>query len=116
MISVLCAGLLGFGDNVLNLEWRWKLVVPVFTLVPLCYFYVDHYALSIVFQGWFEITLPKALSFAYIVLFAVFSQNAVNIYAGINGLEIGQSLVAEISLLCHIVAKYGGAAASDPQL
>ena len=34
--SLIAAGLLGFADNVLNLEWRWKLIVPAFTLMPLC--------------------------------------------------------------------------------
>lgn len=37
--AVIGAGLLGFADNVLNLEWRWKIIVPSMTLIPLCYLY-----------------------------------------------------------------------------
>lgn len=34
-------------------------------------------------------------------LLSVFCTNAINIYAGINGLEIGQSLIISISIVLH---------------
>jgi len=39
------------------------------------------------------------LYFVYMGLLAVFSTNTINIYAGINGLEAGQSLVIAIAIL-----------------
>lgn len=37
----------------------------------------------------------------YMMLLAVFCTNAINIYAGINGLEAGQSLVIASAALTH---------------
>lgn len=35
----------------------------------------------------------------YITLLGIYCTNTINIYAGINGLEVGQSIVAAASLL-----------------
>jgi UDP-N-acetylglucosamine--dolichyl-phosphate N-acetylglucosaminephosphotransferase len=37
----------------------------------------------------------------YMLLLSVFCSNAINIYAGLNGLEAGQSLIIGLSILCH---------------
>lgn len=42
------------------------------------------------------------------LLLSVFCTNAINIYAGLNGLEAGQSLVIGVSILCHNVLELGG--------
>ncbi len=34
-------------------------------------------------------------------MLAIFSTNAINIYAGINGLEVGQSIVIGISMIFY---------------
>jgi UDP-N-acetylglucosamine--dolichyl-phosphate N-acetylglucosaminephosphotransferase len=39
------------------------------------------------------------LFFLYITLLGIYCTNAINIYAGINGLEVGQSIVAGAALL-----------------
>ncbi|KAL1238780.1 UDP-N-acetylglucosamine--dolichyl-phosphate N-acetylglucosaminephosphotransferase, partial [Trichinella spiralis] len=39
------------------------------------------------------------LYYVYIGMVAVFCTNAINIYAGINGLEVGQSVIIAISIL-----------------
>ncbi len=39
------------------------------------------------------------LYYAYMSLVAVFCTNAINILAGVNGLEVGQSIVIAISIL-----------------
>ena len=39
------------------------------------------------------------LYFVYIVMLCIFCTNSINIYAGINGLEVGQSIVIACSLL-----------------
>ncbi|KMZ80921.1 hypothetical protein PVIIG_02139, partial [Plasmodium vivax India VII] len=39
--------------------------------------------------------------YLYIILLCVFCTNAINIYAGINGLEIGQSLIIAFFISIH---------------
>jgi len=41
-------------------------------------------------------------------LLAVFCTNAINIYAGLNGLEAGQSFVIAVSILVHNLLELGG--------
>lgn len=48
--------------------------------------------------------------YIYMLLLSVFCTNAINIYAGINGLEVGQSLVIGFSILFMNIVEiyYGG--------
>jgi len=39
--------------------------------------------------------------YIYMAMLTVFNTNAINIYAGINGLEVGQSLIIGASILAH---------------
>ncbi len=39
------------------------------------------------------------LYYVYMSMVAVFSTNAINILAGVNGLEVGQSIVIAVSIL-----------------
>lgn len=50
------------------------------------------------------------LYFVYMGMLAVFCTNAINIYAGINGLEVGQSFVIGCAVLVHnlIEMEHGG--------
>lgn len=112
-LAMLAAGLLGFADNVLNLEWRWKIIIPPMTLAPVVREFMQDREFLIPLQGLNSkfgseaIKIPPAVAALLINMFSVYAQNAVNIYAGINGLEVGQSLVAQISLLCGAYIKYG---------
>lgn len=51
VIPMLSAGLLGFADNVLNLEWRWKIIIPPMTLAPLVRHYLNKNELIIHLYG-----------------------------------------------------------------
>ena len=45
----------------------------------------------------------------YMSLLAVFCTNAINIYAGINGLEVGQSIIIGISIILYnLIEVIGG--------
>ena len=44
-------------------------------------------------------TPTGVLYFVYMGMLAVFCTNAINILAGINGIEVGQSLVIGLSIL-----------------
>ena len=41
-------------------------------------------------------------------MLAVFCTNAINIYAGINGLEVGQSVVIATSIICFNIRELYG--------
>ena len=41
------------------------------------------------------------LYYVYMGMLAVFCTNSINILAGVNGVEVGQSLVIAFSILCN---------------
>jgi len=84
--------LLGFADDVLDLKWRHKLIVPTIATFPII----------VAYNGLTVIVVPKMFRFLlgnhidlgliylfYMSMLAVFCTNAINIYAGINGIEVG---------------------------
>ena len=46
--------------------------------------------------------------YVYMGMLAVFCTNAINIYAGVNGLEVGQSVVVAASIIVYNVIELGG--------
>ena len=122
---------LGFTDDVLDWPWRYKLVLPTVASLPLlcCYNGSTSIVVPIPFRAllmnqnnqemtnfghylvsWFvEIDMGSNghfvdLGFFYLLymgMLAVFCTNAINIYAGINGLEAGQSYVIGCAILLH---------------
>lgn len=117
---------LGFTDDTLELKWRYKLILPTIASLPLLVSYSGPTAVFIpqpfrifvmqegqlTFIGGLidkvatvDINADGAiieLGFLFLVymgLLAVFCTNAINIYAGINGLECGQSYVIACSIL-----------------
>lgn len=48
------------------------------------------------------------LYYVYMGMLAVFCTNAINIYAGINGLEAGQSTVIALSVICFNIVELNG--------
>ncbi len=129
LFSICFMVFLGFTDDVLDLKWRYKLILPTIASLPLLSSYsgstamflpqgilrsalwdmetnaltalgrmVNHVAIvdteaqgSIVELSW--------LFLVFMGLIAVFCTNSINIMAGINGLEAGQSYVIACSIL-----------------
>lgn len=102
MVTILSTVLLGFTDDMIDLAWRYKLIFPFFFMVPVLR----------VFQGSTMVPVPFPFSYAlgdsldlsylflvYLILLGIYFTNAINIYAGINGLEVGQSIIAACSQL-----------------
>lgn len=48
------------------------------------------------------------LYYIYMGMLAVFCTNAINIYAGINGLEAGQSAIIALSVICFNLIELSG--------
>lgn len=105
LLSICCMIFLGFADDVLDLRWRHKLLLPTIASLPLLMVYYVNFGKTVIiipkpFREIFGFDLDlHLLYYVYMGMLAVFSTNAINILAGVNGLEVGQSLVIAISVL-----------------
>ncbi|KAG8225971.1 hypothetical protein J437_LFUL006200 [Ladona fulva] len=104
LLSICCMLLLGFADDVLDLRWRHKLLLPTIASLPLLMvYYVNFNSTTVIIpkplRPWvgFSVNLG-ILYYVYMGMLAVFCTNAINILAGINGLEVGQSIVIAFSI------------------
>lgn len=109
---------LGFADDVLDIPWRVKLLLPMLASLPLLVAYgggtgvsipkpLRHYGLP----GYVELGL---LYKVYMIMLLIFCTNSINILAGINGLETGQTFVIACAVLSHNLIELGGQAGSLP--
>ena len=94
--------ILGLADDILDLRWRHKFFIPAIACIPLLIvYYVDFGVTSVVVPNFLVPYMPNQqrlipLGFGYYLFMAalsIFAPNSINILAGINGLEVGQSLV-----------------------
>jgi len=105
LLSICCMILLGFADDILDLRWRDKLILPTLASLPLLMvYYVTFGSTTIVIpkpvQFWLGQNLNLGfLYYVYMGMLAVFCTNAINILAGVNGLETGQSVVIGLSIM-----------------
>ncbi|XP_043936800.1 UDP-N-acetylglucosamine--dolichyl-phosphate N-acetylglucosaminephosphotransferase isoform X1 [Protopterus annectens] len=105
---------LGFADDVLNLRWRVKLLLPTMASLPLLMVYFTNFGnTTIVVPKPFRMLLGLHLDlgilyYVYMGMLAVFCTNAINILAGINGLEVGQSLVISASIIIFNTVELNG--------
>ena len=144
MFSICFMIFLGFTDDVLDLKWRFKLILPTVASLPLL----------MVYSGSTAVYIPKLLSpllyhqgqltsmgvlintfatvdtasegqiielgylfMVYMGMLAVFCTNAINILAGINGLECGQAYIIACSILFFKVYEFSlGENIGDNQL
>lgn len=97
--------LLGFADDVLDLRWRHKLLLPTVASLPLLMVYhVNFGSTTIIMPGFAKNLIGTAVNigvlyYIFMGMLAVFCTNAINILAGINGLEVGQALVISGSVI-----------------
>ncbi|XP_021840599.1 uncharacterized protein [Spinacia oleracea] len=114
LIPICLMILLGFVDDVWEVRWRVKLVfsfMAAFALLLAYYTYVGHttiivpkplvphVGLEFLDLGW--------VYYLYMCLLAVFCTNSINIHAGINGLEVGQTVVIASAILIHNIMRIG---------
>lgn len=103
-LSISFMGFLGFCDDVIDIRWRIKLWLPFLAVVP-CFVAssgVTHIVVPYILQPYFgQVVELGLLYYLIMILIAVFCTHSINIYAGINGLEVGQSLVIACSILVH---------------
>ncbi|CAH0560668.1 unnamed protein product [Brassicogethes aeneus] len=114
LLSICCMLLLGFADDVLDLRWRHKLLLPTIASLPLLMvYYVNFNSTTIIVPKPFRETLGFSVDigiiyYIYMGMLAVFCTNAINILAGVNGLEVGQSVVIAVSIMIFNVIELSG--------
>lgn len=134
---------LGFTDDTLDLKWRYKIFLPTIASLPLLVAYSGSTSLFVpsAFRGLFmtgeHLTPLGAILDLFVTvdtqaygaiidlggvfllfmgLLAVFCTNAINIYAGINGLECGQSYIIACSILFFKLYELSFAPLTDDRL
>lgn len=107
--SLLCIQsmvLLGLLDDLFDIRWRHKFFLPAIASIPLLVVYALDFNIT-------SILLPRFLSnygygntlnlkfgyYLYMASITIFCPNSVNILAGINGLEVGQTVIIAILLI-----------------
>jgi UDP-N-acetylglucosamine--dolichyl-phosphate N-acetylglucosaminephosphotransferase len=103
---------LGFVDDVLDVPWRAKMLVPAFASLPLLLSYAGGTTILVprpvrwaLGDDWIRTSDGNNLLdlgwayYAYVFLLVIFCANSINIHAGINGLEIGQSVVIAAAIV-----------------
>eukprot|EP00466_Bigelowiella_natans_P017688 jgi/Bigna1/49930/estExt_Genewise1.C_610033 len=107
LLSIACMCFLGFADNVLDLRWRHKLLLPTAATLPLLMVYwVNGGVTYVMVPNFLQPMLGGVVNlgilyYIYMGMLAVFCTNAINILAGVNGLEAGQSLIIGASILAN---------------
>ena len=128
LLSICFMLFLGFTDDVLDWPWRYKLILPTVASLPLLCSYSGSTSvvtpLPIRAMVWHDgsftwlgnllnlvVTIDAQaegavvetgwLYMVYMGMLAVFCTNAINIYAGVNGLEAGQSYIIGCAVLVH---------------
>ena len=114
LLCICCMIFLGFADDVIDLKWRDKVFLPTIASLPLLmvYFATSNSTTIIVpkplrFMLGFDLNLG-ILYYVYLGMLAIFCTNAINIYAGVNGIEVGQSVVIAFSILIENLVEFNG--------
>lgn len=113
LIGICSAVLLGFADDVLDLRWRHKLLFPTLSSLPvLLVYYVSGASTSVAVPRHARALLHLdesidigVLYYVYMGMMVVFCTNAINILAGINGLEAGQALIIATSVVAFNIVQ-----------
>jgi UDP-N-acetylglucosamine--dolichyl-phosphate N-acetylglucosaminephosphotransferase len=125
ILSLQSIVLLGIGDDLFDIRWRHKVLIPAFSVIPmLAVYFVDFGVTQMVVPlplrpylgelfdlGMFTSdsrdpnadTCPGWLYYVYMALMSIFSSNSINILAGINGIEVAQSVVIAVLIVINDV-------------
>ena len=105
ILSLQCIVLLGVGDDLFDIRWRHKIAIPAVAALPmLIVYFVDFGVTQMVVPTPLRPYLGELfdlgwLYYAYMSLLSIFCSNSINILAGINGIEVAQSLVIAVLIV-----------------
>ncbi|KAL4981702.1 glycosyl transferase family 4-domain-containing protein [Aspergillus falconensis] len=107
LLSLQCIVILGLGDDLLDIRWRHKVLIPAFGAIPMLMVYfvdfgVTHVVVPVPLQPYLGSFLDLGfLYYVYMAAVAIFCPNSINMLAGINGVEVAQSLVIAVLLMIN---------------
>lgn len=107
LLSLQSVVILGIADDLFDIRWRHKLFIPAVASIPmLVVYFVDYGVTNVVvpvqLEGYFGSLVDLGwIYYAYMASIAIFCPNSINILAGINGIEVTQSLVIAVLLLLN---------------
>ncbi|PKS08825.1 hypothetical protein jhhlp_003434 [Lomentospora prolificans] len=105
IISLQTIALLGLGDDLFDIRWRHKWWIPGLACIPiLVVYFVDFGVTSIVIPIPLQPHLGElfdvgVLYYVYMACVAMFCPQSINMLAGINGIEVSQSIVIALLLV-----------------
>ena len=100
---------IGMMDDDFDVRWRHKFPIPAIVSLPLLIVYSDYGVTFVVVPKFLVPYMPNHASlvdlgylyYLYMAALAIFVPNSINILAGINGIEVGQSMVIAVLLLVN---------------
>ncbi|KKZ67532.1 UDP-N-acetylglucosamine-dolichyl-phosphate N-acetylglucosaminephosphotransferase [[Emmonsia] crescens] len=107
LLSLQSVVILGIGDDMLDIRWRHKVLIPAFASIPMLIVYFVDFGVTLVVV---PVPLQRYLGpfidlgwlyYVYMAAVAIFCPNSINMLAGINGVEVSQSLVIAILLVIN---------------
>lgn len=107
ILSLQSVAILGIGDDLFDIRWRHKFFIPAFAAIPiLIVYFVDFGVTQVVvplplrpYMG--ELFNLGWIYYVYMAGIAIFCPNSINILAGINGIEVSQSIVIAVLLVLN---------------
>ncbi|KAI1911665.1 tunicamycin resistance protein [Ophidiomyces ophidiicola] len=105
LLSLQSIVILGIGDDLLDIRWRDKVLIPAFAAIPMLIVYfvdfgVTHVVVPVVLQRYLGPMIDLSwLYYVYMAAIAIFCPNSINMLAGINGIEVSQSIVIAVLLM-----------------
>ncbi|KAF2743443.1 hypothetical protein M011DRAFT_410600 [Sporormia fimetaria CBS 119925] len=107
LLSLQCIVLLGIGDDLFDIRWRHKVLIPAVAAIPMLIVYFVDFGVT-------QMVVPTPLRpylgdlfdlgwlyYVYMAMLSIFSSNSINILAGINGIEVAQSLVIALLIVLN---------------
>ena len=91
LLSITCMLFLGFGDDVLDLKWRHKFILPCAAALPMLMVYasnggVTDVTVPVPLQPWLGGHVDLGILYYFFMgCLSIFCTNAINILAGVNG-------------------------------
>ncbi|KAF9582022.1 tunicamycin resistance protein [Lunasporangiospora selenospora] len=122
LLSIQSMVFLGFADDVLDIRWRFKMPLPAIAAIPLLVVYwvnagVTYIVVPIPLRPILGHLIDLGvLYYIYMGMVAIFCTHSINIMAGINGVEVGQSLVIAVSIALNDILFLQSSSSSAPAI
>jgi UDP-N-acetylglucosamine--dolichyl-phosphate N-acetylglucosaminephosphotransferase len=99
--------ILGILDDSFDMRWRHKFFIPAFSALPMLGLYFVDFGVT-------QVVVPLPLRpylgdlidlgilyYVYMAAICIFCPNSINILAGVNGIEVGQSIVIAVLIVVN---------------